>query len=144
MPLLLPLVARWIAKVEQEILRTGTPLTPDEAEQVSRLGVQFPEKIRLLRVAQVPLPDHPILRLASRLVGFHGPGTIGMAFRYGIAIRAEYWDNAMIRRHECVHTGQYERLGGIEPFLREYLRQCFEIGYPAAPLEQEAISKSAG
>jgi hypothetical protein len=42
-----------------------------------------------------------------------------------------------------VHTAQYERLGGIEPFLRQYLRECLTIGYPEAPLEQEAIATIA-
>ena len=42
--------------------------------------------------------------------------------------------------HELAHTEQYERLGGIEPFLRQYLSECLTIGYPAAPMEQEAIA----
>ena len=41
--------------------------------------------------------------------------------------------------HELVHTSQYERLGGFEAFLKQYLYECITIGYPAAPLEQEAI-----
>jgi hypothetical protein len=42
-----------------------------------------------------------------------------------------------------VHTLQYERLGGFQEFLRQYLYECITIGYPAAPLEQEAISTTA-
>ena len=38
--------------------------------------------------------------------------------------------------HELGHTAQYERLGGFEPFLRQYLSQCLTIGYPEAPMEQ--------
>lgn len=30
-------------------------------------------------------------------------------------------------------------MGGIEPFLAQYLKECLEIGYPAAPMEQEAV-----
>jgi len=41
--------------------------------------------------------------------------------------------------HELVHTGQYERLGGVRPFLERYLRECLTIGYPMGALEQEAI-----
>ena len=29
--------------------------------------------------------------------------------------------------------------GGIRPFLSQYLRECLTIGYPAAPMEQEAV-----
>jgi hypothetical protein len=41
--------------------------------------------------------------------------------------------------HELVHTSQYEKLGGFLPFLRKYLLQLINIGYPDAPMEQEAI-----
>jgi hypothetical protein len=34
---------------------------------------------------------------------------------------------------------QYERLGSIEAFLRQYLHECITTGYPEAPLEQEAV-----
>jgi hypothetical protein len=37
--------------------------------------------------------------------------------------------------------GIYNRLYqcGFLPFLRKYLMECIDIGYPEAPLEQEAI-----
>jgi hypothetical protein len=41
--------------------------------------------------------------------------------------------------HELVHTSQYEKLGGFLPFIRKYLLQLINIGYPDAPLGQEAI-----
>jgi hypothetical protein len=34
---------------------------------------------------------------------------------------------------------QCEKIGGFSPFLRKYLWECIEIGYPEAPLEQEAV-----
>jgi hypothetical protein len=37
---------------------------------------------------------------------------------------------------------QYERFGGVLPFLRQYLTECLTVGYPEAPLEQEAIALS--
>ena len=42
--------------------------------------------------------------------------------------------------HELVHVAQYERLGGIEPFLRQYLRECLTVGYDESALENEARS----
>jgi len=37
------------------------------------------------------------------------------------------------------HTMQCEKFGGFYPFLKKYLWECIEIGYPEAPLEQEAV-----
>ena len=45
--------------------------------------------------------------------------------------------------HELAHTAQYERLGGILPFLREYLFECLTSGYSEAPMEQEANEVAA-
>ena len=41
-----------------------------------------------------------------------------------------------------VHTVQYDRLGGIRPFLRQYLTECLLHGYVGAPMEIEAIERS--
>lgn len=140
-PLLLPLAARWVEATEKTILETGRPLSDEGLEDVRLLGVKHPEKIRFLKVDQIPLPTNPILRWAAQATGLMGPHTYGMAFRYGIMIRQDWWECGDLQRHECVHTGQYERMG-VKSFLGEYLRQCLEIGYPEAPLEQEAIVKS--
>jgi hypothetical protein len=40
-------------------------------------------------------------------------------------------------------VAQYERLGGIRPFLSAYLRECISPGYPLGALEQEAIRVAA-
>jgi len=141
-PALLPFAVRWVESVEAEILASGTALGEEGVKMVRELGVAHPEKIRFLKVDSVPLPTNPILRGAARTTGLISPHTVGMAFRYGIMIRSDWWESGDVQMHECVHTAQYERLGGVEPFLREYLRQCLEIGYPEAPLEQEAILKS--
>ena len=42
-------------------------------------------------------------------------------------------------RHELVHTMQCEKFGGLYPFLKKYLWECIEIGYPETPLEAEAV-----
>lgn len=141
-PALVPFAVRWVESIEEEILASGTALGDEGVKMVRELGVAHPEKIRFLKVDSVPLPNNPILRAAARATGLISPHTVGMAFRYGIVIRSDWWESGNVQMHECVHTAQYERLGGVKPFLREYLRQCFEVGYPEAALEQEAILKS--
>jgi hypothetical protein len=51
------------------------------------------------------------------------------------------WCGAVDRRlvvHELVHVMQYERFGGIETFLKEYVQEVvFDPGYPHGPLEEE-------
>ena len=101
------------------------------------------EKVRLLKVARIPIPDNPALRDAVNAIQLISPRIAGLTLRYGIFIRADCWDDRRLVFHELVHTLQYERLGGFQGFLRQYLYECITVGYPAAPMEQEAVSTTA-
>jgi hypothetical protein len=137
---LIPLAARWAEALETRILRDGVPISEEELIDARALGVRKPARVRLLCLASVPTPDDVALRAAAAAVQFLTPATRGLALRYGIFVRADCWRDRGLIAHELAHTEQYERLGGIEPFLRQYLGECLAIGYPAAPMEQEAIA----
>ncbi len=142
MPVLLPLAAQWASQQERRILLSGVPLSEPHFSDAQLMGVMHPEKIRLLKVDRIPLPASKLLRSAAKLTGLVSPDTAGMSLRYGIFIRFDCWGDRRIIAHECVHTAQYERFGGFREFLKHYLRECLEEGYPAGPLEQEAIQRS--
>jgi hypothetical protein len=137
---LVPLAARWAEALERRILREGIALSAEELADAGALGVRQPERVRLLCLASVPTPDDLTLRSAAAAVQFLTPATRGLTLRYGIFIRADCWRERGLIAHELAHTEQYERLGGIEPFLRQYLFECLTVGYPSAPMEQEAIA----
>ena len=137
---LIPLAARWAEALEARVLREGVPLSEEETADARALGVREPERVRLLCLASVPMPEDVTLRAAAAAVQFLTPATRGLALRYGIFVRADCWRERGLIAHELAHTAQYEQLGGIEPFLRQYLGECLTIGYPAAPMEQEAIA----
>src|SRR5262249_31113291 len=113
--------------------------TEPQMADARRVGVARPERVRLLRVSEIPIPSDPVLSAAAEATHLISPFTIGLTLRYGIFIRTECWGQRRLVVHELAHTMQYERRGGIEAFLRPYLHQCLTIGYPEAPLEQEAI-----
>jgi hypothetical protein len=141
--MLLPFACDWAATQEQRILATGEPL-PDKMLADARLvGVAAPERVHLLYVPEIPIPDNPALRAAVLETHFLSPLTRGLTLRYGIFIRSDCrFDRTMVI-HELGHTAQYERLGGFEPFLRRYLFECLTLGYPEAPMEQEVIELTA-
>jgi hypothetical protein len=140
---LIPLACAWALEQESTILRDGVPLSPAQAMDAKSINVVHPEKIRLLKVVRIPVPENPALRDAASAIQLISPRTGGLTLRYGIFIRANCWDDRRSVFHELVHTLQYERLGGIQQFLRQYLFECITVGYPAAPLEQEAVSTTA-
>lgn len=136
--LVLPIACLWVKRQESAILKHGVPLTEGLMEDARRLGIQFPERVRLRVVDEVPAM-HPLLRFAARRLGLCSPGTSGMSLRYGIFVRSDFWGDRSLVIHELAHTRQYERMGGIRPFLKQYLYECLVTpGYPFGDLEQEA------
>jgi len=137
---LLPIAVAWAAELEGNILRSGVPLSKAQIADARHLGVLFPDRVRLLRVSQIPLPTQPVLAAAADASNLISPFTTGMTLRYGIFVRADHWGQRLLVAHELVHTSQYERFGGIEAFLRPYLIECLTPpGYPFGPIEQEAV-----
>lgn len=132
----------WAEEQEARILAAGIALTPAQLADARLMGVEHPERVRLLAVASIPQPKHPVLLAAADATGLLSPFTAGLTLRYGIYVRGDFATDRFLIAHELVHTGQYERRGGVGAFLRQYLHECFTVGYPEAPMEQEAILKA--
>jgi hypothetical protein len=119
-------------------------LTEQEMTDANEIGVREPERVPLLRVNAVPRPKHPQLRAAAETIHFLTPETRGVTLQYGIFVRWDCWRERPLIAHELVHAAQYERLGGILLFLRQYLLECLTIGYASAPMELEAEIAARG
>jgi hypothetical protein len=137
---LLPLACEWAEQQERHILKQGVGLTPGQMADAKLIGMADAARIRLLSGEQIPVPEHPALRAAAEATSLISPLTAGLTLRHGILIRSDRWGQRRLVVHELAHTAQYERLGGFRPFLERYLWECLSIGYPAAPMEQEAIA----
>ena len=135
---LLPRACLWVAEQEEIILRGGVPLPQQLLEDARRIGVQAPERVRLMVTEEIPAPEDERLRLAAEATGLLSGATVGLTLRYGIFVRSDYWGDRRLVVHELAHVWQYERLGGIREFLEKYLSECVTAGYPGAPMEQEA------
>ena len=127
----------WARQQESIILKTGAPLSPGQASTARRMGIACPERVRLRSVRQVP-PLNGLLQWIGDHLGVVSSQTIGMTLRYGIFIRDDHWDDRRLLLHELAHVAQYERFGGFNAFLKRYLHECMNPGYPFGPLEQEA------
>lgn len=135
---LLPYVMRWAQTQERIILRDGVPLSAEQSEIARLVGVQAPDKVRVLGVDIMPLPLPPALHRLARRLGLVSSYIAGMTLQFGIYLRADCCGNQRLLAHELAHVAQYERLGGFRAFLRQYLRECIAPGYPRGALEREA------
>ena len=136
---MLPVAAAWAEMEELVICDRGTPLTESQLDDARQARVAHPEKIRVIRAETLPHPEDEDLMFVAKRIGLFSPRSAGLTLGYGIYLSYGFWDDRHTLVHECVHVGQYERLGGIRPFLNVYLRECIDPGYPFGRLEQEAI-----
>ena len=119
--MVLPMACAWAEEQEAVILRDGVALTASQIADARHIGIAHPERVRLRVVEEIPLPLHPLLREAAEITGLISPRTAGLTLRYGIFIRSESWGERRLVVHELAHTAQYERLGGFQLFLEQYL-----------------------
>jgi hypothetical protein len=135
---LFPELVSWVTLLEEEILQKGQPLLSENRRDAEAIGIQQIDAVRVVVVDNLPLPSHSELRLLAVQTGLITPKTAGMTFGHGIVLKNGAYDRWVVA-HELTHVRQYERLDGIEPFLKEYVK---EISYPTAygsgPLEMEA------
>ncbi len=137
---LLPLAAQWATEQERRVLCEGVPLSESELADAKAVGVRNPERVRLLRVDEIPVPVHPMLKAAAASINFITAAPRGLALQNAIFVRSDQWRDRDLIVHELVHTAQYQRLGGVLPFLQTYIVQCATVGYQQAPLELEATA----
>lgn len=142
MPLLL-CASMWVYRRQTDVLRNGAPLTGAQRELASMLGIAAVDRVRVVSAAVIPMPLPQWARDYALRAGWLSRHIAGMTLGYGIVIREEYTGDLRLLAHELAHVGQYERLGGIVRFLRQYLRECAWPGYPHGALEREARAAEA-
>ena len=136
-----PATARWAQDQERRILAEGKPLEADVLGFAAELEIEDPEGVRVLEVNPIPAPvPQPLLKLAESW-GLPVFSPAGMTLGRGIYILEGH---SRVLRHELVHVAQYQRLGGIGPFMKRYLLECLTNGYFEAPLEAEARELAEG
>ena len=75
---LLPLAHQWVESKEKEILSSGDPLSNDLNVFAVKIGIKYPEKVRILLVDKIPTPIHPLLEQACQAIGLIPKNTAGI------------------------------------------------------------------
>ena len=128
----------WAYRRERAITREGTPLTEFQRELARMAGVARADAVFISLANQIPVPLPALLRRLAARVGLISPHLGGMTLGHGIALRSDCRHDARLLIHELTHVAQVERLGGLAPFMKAYVRECVWPGYPRGPLEREA------
>src|SRR6478735_6157308 len=119
----IPKAVQWVTQSEQACMEIGQQLSPQRKRDAQAIGVQQIGVVRIMLSNEIPLPDDPELR---QLVLQSGLGSSrGITFGHGIVLKPGAYD-----RHMIDNVMQYERFGGIEPFLVAYIPEVVFPPYP--------------
>jgi hypothetical protein len=117
---LLPFAYQWAKAQEDYVFAHGTPLSPQHLADARLAGVRDCERVRVLVVDRMPVPEGELAEAARRTrIVTEDARCIGLG--HAIIIRAEAWGDRELLLHNFVHIAQCERSGGLEPWVRQYL-----------------------
>ncbi|MFN5223618.1 MAG: hypothetical protein ACK5DJ_05475 [Bacteroidota bacterium] len=133
-------LVKWFAYHQSNALRTGKKLNGREIELAKEIGCQYPDKIRVIYVDEMPKVKSPILIEVMDQDGFNFGDALGLCLGYGIFLKKDGKGDSKILAHEITHTLQFERFEGVREFLTAYIQEFLIYGYSAMPLEKEARS----
>ena len=139
--ILLPQYIDWAYETDRQGLESGIPLNAQELSLAKEIGIQNPEKIRIVYVDEVPFPyENFPLKILGEALGFIGEGIINNAqvFGYSIYVRDGFVLNRPKLAHELVHVLQIERTS-LDLIITQHFSDLAEYGYDKAPLEVEAF-----
>jgi hypothetical protein len=141
LPQLMPRAIAWSKGVAADVTLRGLALNSSASSDARTVGVRFPEKIRVLMVDRLPLPEDPELQAAALQSGLLGPDVVGLTLDHAILICHGHMSRRLLS-HECRHVAQYEEAGSIESFLPVYLASIVEpgVGYLNSPFEKDALA----
>jgi len=131
----------WAKSIEAQGQQRGTPLNPEQLELAIRIGIQQPEKVRLVFVDEIPFPTHDAdMRQVGESLGFIGSGVTNnaQAFGYTVWVRKGFVLDRPRLAHELVHVAQIERSASFGAYASAYIDQLRKFGHANMPLEREA------
>ena len=135
--LLVPMAIKWYDEVERKYYSQGRILTYTEKIRAKDIGIQNVNRLRIVILNELPMPDTILLRKKAEKYGlgnsYEGARTMGNI----IFIKPRYKDNSTIISHELVHIYQQEVLGR-KAFIERYIIEMEIMGYLRSPLELEA------
>ena len=131
----------WVKQQEEKFSHSGRQLSIQEFFMAKAMGVQYPEQVRVVVIADFPIPTQQPLLNEYKNIGFTSPEVGGQAFGYTILIKPRYAGKDWLLLHELVHVAQFERIG-IKRFVARYLTELKTLGYRDSLIEIEAREKS--
>ena len=105
------------------------------------VGVNNPHQVRVVVLAQFPLPQNKTLRAKAITYGVGSTEEGGRTIGYVIMLKEKFAQEKWILAHELTHVAQQEQMGR-EAFIRRLIAERELMGYRRAPLELDANKRA--
>jgi len=129
----------WAKAQEELVLARGISLGAAQVDDARRVGVHDCDRVRVLVVDRIPLPDNEELAEVARRTQILTEASRGAVLGHGIIIRADSWGDRELLLHLLAHVAQCERSGGLEPWVQQYLSDRHTCAsFTLGVLEEEA------
>ena len=132
---LLPLAYQWAKTQEEFVLAHGMALQTQQLSDARLAGVRDCERIRVLVVDRIPLPEDARLVEATRRIRVLTEDTRCTGFGHAIIIRADAWGDRELLLHNLVHIAHNVIIGKHSAIIAHAMigeaSQRYSIG-PAA------------
>ena len=136
-----PLAMQWFADVEENYINKGRLLSEGEITMAHAIGVNSPHQVRVVVLAQFPLPQNETLRAKAITYGVGSSAEGGRTIGYVIMLKEKYAQERWILAHELTHVAQQEQMGR-EAFISRLIAERELMGYRRAPLELDANKRA--
>ena len=134
---LIPRIIHWAKAQAAAGAATGIPLDEAGLTLAHKVGVAQPERVRVVTVDLLPMPEDLVILKANETVGLMDPRMDGLTLDHTLFLR-QACIQPLLLAHELRHVHQVEVAGSLEAFLVEYMGQIFTCGYHLAPFELDA------
>lgn len=131
----------WAKETDKLGLESGEALDKEGLILAKEIGIQHPEKVRIVYVNSVPYPyENKALKTLGENLGLIGKDIINNAqvFGYSIYVRNGYELDRPKLAHELVHVLQIER-ASLAKVVMQHMQDMTKYDYQDAPLEVEAF-----
>jgi Domain of unknown function (DUF4157) len=121
-----PKLVQWITQRQKICMEIGERLSSKGTRDALTIGIRQIDEVRIMVEGEISLPTDPgLLQLFLK----SGLGAVnGITCGHGIFVRPDAYSRHLIA-HELVHVLQYERIGGIEPYLKAYVAEIVSPPY---------------
>lgn len=135
--LLTPLTLQWFKQIESKYSTKGRELNDDEKQMAHKIGITFPERVRVVILQDFPTPTNQTLLSQAKQYGMGSAAESGRTIGYIVMLKAKFKNDPWILAHQLAYVANQEKMGRRD-FIRRFIAERELLGNRQGPMEINA------